>query len=208
MMKRIVRYIFCLGLVLSLCGCQQDKKVDKTIEISEMRAISEMATLECYFHNVATYEQAVEKFWPWEPDSTRFWVEYDGIVYIGIDVDKLKVTVDNDEVTVDLPQAIVLDSKVNSASLTEDSFIYDRDTKMPNEQQQAKAFEESKQNMEESAKNNSALLNNARDNTKELLENYIQSVSSITGIDYKINWNYLEAEETNEEIETPVEESV
>lgn len=39
-----------------------------------------------------------------------------------------------------------------------------------------------------------ALMDNARENAKELLENYIKSVGDATGIEYTVNWVYLDSE--------------
>ena len=113
-MKRIISVLLVTVSLLNLTGCSVFQSVDKTIEIKEMREIAELATVECYFHNVAKSDKPLNPAWYeiWKKKNMRFWVEYDGVVTIGIDASKLKVTVNDDVVTITLPEPIVLDAKV------------------------------------------------------------------------------------------------
>ena len=196
-MKRIFRTIILCFISFGLFGCQQIPRIDKSIEIKEMREIAELATVECYFHNVAKSDKELNPAWYefWAKKNMKFWVEYDGIVKIGIDVSKLKVVVDDNIVKITLPQAEVVDSYVNPTTLTEDSFYYDPSAKKPNAEEQNKAFEGAQQEMEDSARANYALMANARDNAKELLENHVKTIGSAIGVDYEIQWEYLEESE-------------
>ncbi|MDO4976990.1 MAG: hypothetical protein Q4E53_06985 [Eubacteriales bacterium] len=48
----IITVVFCL----LLCSCSTEKQVEKTVpepNISQIRLICELSTLECYYHNVA-----------------------------------------------------------------------------------------------------------------------------------------------------------
>ena len=184
-----------LGLsLLLLGGCQQFGRIEKSIEIKEMRAITELATVECYFHNVAKSDEETDQagFEFWKSANIRFWIEYDGIVRIGIDASELKMEIKDNVVTITLPQAIVLDAKVNSATLNEDSFYYDARTKKPDARQQTEAFKQAQQSMINAANSNKTLLTNARDNAKELLTNYVKTIGEATGVEYVIEWIYPE----------------
>ena len=196
-MKKIIKLLSILLVICTLAGCQNgDAKPKKNIEIEDMRAISELATVECYFHNVAKSEQFLDNAWYdfWHKDSIRFWIEYDGIVSIGIDADKLNIEVSKDNVvTIDLPQPIVLNAKVNPDSLTKDKFYYDSKSEMPNAIDETEVFVQAQKNMVDSASSNTALMNNARENAKELLKNYVNTVGEATGVSYIIEWNYLDA---------------
>ena len=192
-MKKKLMILLGLSLLL-LGGCQQFGRIEKSIEIKEMRAITELATVECYFHNVAKSDEETVKAWFefWKSANIRFWIEYDGIVRIGIDASELKMEIKDNVVTITLPQAIVLDAKVNSATLNEDSFYYDARTKKPDARQQTEAFKQAQQSMINAANSNKTLLTNARDNAKELLTNYVKTIGEATGVEYVIEWIYPE----------------
>lgn len=188
--------------LLSVCclfftACSPSPKINKSIEIKEMREIAELATIECYFHNVAKSDKELNPAWYefWEKKNMRFWVEYDGIVKIGIDISKLKVEVDGTNVKISLPEAEVLDAVVNQATLAEDNFYYDPNAKKPSADEQKEAFRGAQDEMKASAQANYALMANARDNAKELLENYIKTIGDAIGTDYTIEWLYLDSAE-------------
>ena len=193
-MKKVLTIIAVLSMLLMTSGCQQTAKIDKSLEVKEMRAISELATVECYFHNVAKSNEPTNKAWFefWKKENIKFWVEYEGIVKIGIDATQLKMEVDGETVRITLPEAIVLDAKVNPDSLNENSFYYDSKSYKPTAAQQTEAFKQAQEEMKATAQANSALLANARENAKELLENYVKTISEATGIQYTIEWIYPE----------------
>ena len=193
-MKKVLTIIAVLSMLFMTSGCQQTAKVDKSLEVKEMRAISELATVECYFHNVAKSNESTNKTWYefWKKENIKFWVEYEGIVKIGIDATQLKMEVDGETVRISLPEAIVLDAKVNPDSLNENSFYYDSKSYKPTAAQQTEAFKQAQEEMKATAQANSALLANARENAKELLENYVKTISEATGIQYTIEWIYPE----------------
>ena len=201
-MKKILCCLLVLFFLFTLAGCNSKKNSkaedvadEKTVDVKTMREIAELATVDCYFHNVAKSDRELNPEWYefWEKKNMRFWVEYEGIVTIGIDVSKLKVEVSDDNVvTITMPQAIVLDAVVNSESLNEDSFYFDPNAKKPSPEEQSEAYRQAQINMKETAENNAALMATAQDNAKELLENYVKSVGDAVGKSYTIKWNYLE----------------
>lgn len=194
-MERIIKLLTLSFVMFNLFGCQKDiSAVKKDLELKEMRSIAELATVECYYHNVAKSDEPTNKsfFEFWKKNNIRFWVEYDGIVQIGIDATKLQVSVDGSQVKISLPTAHVLNAKVNPDSLSKNSFYYDPNSEKPNEASEREAFNQAQQNMKLAAESNTALLSNARENAKELLENYVNTIGEATGIKYNIEWIYLE----------------
>ena len=185
----LVSIIACVLLV----GCN-NHKIDKSIEIKEMRDMAQLATMKCYYHYVAKSDKEFNPAWFefWKDKNMRFWVEYEGIVDIGVDISELKMTLENDIVTIMLPEAKVLDVRVDENSFNEDSFKYDPSTKKPNHEEQIKAFATAKEEMWASAESNFTLLANARENAKKLIENYIKRVEDLTGKTYTIEWVYIE----------------
>lgn len=198
-MKKLINCVLAFALLLAMAGCdskkKEEKKPEQTIEITEMREIAELATVDCYFHNVAKSDRELNPEWYefWEKKNMRFWVEYEGIVTIGIDVSKLRVEVSDDNVvTIMLPEAVVLDVIVSEDSLTADSFYFDPNAKKPSPEEQTEAFRQAQNEMKNAAENNQALIANARSNAKELLKNYVKSIGEAVGVEYTIVWKYPE----------------
>lgn len=214
-MKKLLSIFLVLSLLFALAGCnskpkEEPKKVEATIEVDEMRAIANLATVDCYFHNVAKSDREMNPAWYqfWEKKNMRFWVEYDGKVTIGIDVNKLKVEVGKDNVvTITIPNAVVLDATVNKESLTSESFYFDPKAKKPSPEEQTEAFRQAQNNMKETAEKNPVLMLNAQANAKELLKNYVNSVGEAVGIEYKIEWKTIEDKSKVAEVDPPTETS-
>ena len=214
-MKKLLSSLLVLSLLFALAGCnskpkEEPKKVETTIEIDEMRAIANLATVDCYFHNVAKSDREMNPAWYqfWEKKNMRFWVEYDGKVTIGIDVSKLKVEVgENNVVTITMPNAVVLDATVNEESLTSESFYFDPKAKKPSPEEQTEAFKQAQGNMKETAEKNPVLMANAKANAKELLRNYVNSVGEAVGVQYTIEWKDIEDQSKVAEIDPPTESS-
>ena len=144
----------------------------------------------------------------WEKKNMRFWVEYDGKVTIGIDVNKLKVEVGEDNVvTITIPNAVVLDATVNKESLTSESFYFDPKAKKPSPEEQTEAFRQAQNNMKETAEKNPVLMLNAQANAKELLKNYVNSVGEAIGVQYTIEWKDIEDQSKVAEVDPPTESS-
>ena len=57
--------------------------------------------------------------------------------------------------------------------------------------------------MKETAENNRTLMINAQDNAKELLENYVKSIGDSMGVEYTIEWIYLEDQSLVSDNEVP-----
>lgn len=196
MKKRIfLLFIIILALGCTACNKIENEKINVEPEISQMKAICELATMECYFHNVAKYyeEDAQGSLW-WKKDK-HFWIEYSGVVTLGIDVSQLDIEVDGDVVTITLPEAKVLGNKVDETTLTENSFIVETGSAEVKAEDQKKAFEEAQRNMVEAASNDSALLNSARQRAQILLEDYVNNIGNVVGKVYKINWVYVDSDE-------------
>ena len=190
-MKKLV----CLYIIFAICvttvSCS-NKNTLKEIEpqISQMKSICELATMRCYYHNVAKYtEENASGMWFWKKDR-KFWVEYAGIVNIGIDTSKVKMEVKKDNVNITIPQAQVLDCKVDNATLTEDSFIVAKNSAKVEAEHQTAAFKEAQSKMQEDASNDTALLSNAQQRAQKLLEDYVNNIGNCIGKKYKINWTF------------------
>lgn len=188
--------LFLTLLVSIACvACSKPEVQPQTIDphLSQMKVISELAVLECYYHNVAKYnkEDAAGAMF-WKKDK-HFWIEYSGIVKVGIDASLIEFEVNDDSVTITIPPAEVLYSKVDGASLTKDSFIVDKDSAKVTAEDEIKTFAEAQDKMELAASNDKVLLENAQLRVKTLLEKYIVNLGDLIGKEYSIEWKYIPA---------------
>ena len=181
------------------CAKTTEPKQEIVPQASQMKAICELATMKCYYHNVAKYtrEDAAGILW-WKKDR-RFWIEYDGIVTMGIDASLVDIEVDNDTVTITIPPAKVLGFEVDETTLNEDSYIVDTKSAKVKAEHQTEAFKQAQDHMKEEAEKDTLLLANAQQRAQKLLEDYVNNIGNCVGKTYNIKWIYLDgAKELNE----------
>lgn len=151
-----VMLLLCVGCGKSSDDIKSSLKAEP--ESSQMKMICELATMECYYHNVAKYlEEDASGWWIWSKDK-EFWIEYSGVVSIGIDTSNLKIELDGEKVTITMPEAKVLGSKVDETTLTEESFYIAEKSASIEAEDQTAAFKEAQTNMEKKASEDTALL--------------------------------------------------
>lgn len=196
-MKKYLSVILIIMICFSSMACAKEVK-NIAPETSQMKSICELAVMECYYHNVAKYkeENATGMLW-WEKDR-HFWMEYAGIVTIGVDTSLMNIEVEDENVTITIPPAKVLGCKVDETTLTEDSFIVAQNSAKVEAEHQTEAFKSAKDKLESEAKSNFTLLVAAQQRVQKLLEDYVTNIGNSVGKTYKIKWIYLEgAEELN-----------
>ena len=195
-MKKYLSVILIIMMCFSSVSCAKEIK-NIAPETSQMKSICELAVMECYYHNVAKYkkENATGMLW-WEKDR-HFWMEYAGIVTIGVDTSLMNIEVEDENVTITIPPAKVLGCKVDETTLTEDSFIVAQNSAKVEAEHQTEAFKSAKDKLESEAKSNFTLLAAAQQRVQKL-EDYVTNIGNSVGKTYKIKWIYLEgAEELN-----------
>lgn len=196
-MRKYLSVILIIMMCFSSMSCAKEIK-NIALETSQMKSICELAVMECYYHNVAKYkeENATGILW-WEKDR-HFWMEYAGIVTIGVDTSLMNIEVEDENVTITIPPAKVLGCKVDETTLTEDSFIVAKNSAKVEAEHQTEAFKSAKDKLESEAKSNFTLLAAAQQRVQKLLEDYVTNIGNSVGKTYKIKWIYLEgAEELN-----------
>ena len=89
---KIFAALAVIAAVVLLIPSNAYKSADESAETSQFAAVDkicELATLKCYYHDVAEYEKQAEglfKYRPFKYGYKKVWIEYDGIVEVGIDV--------------------------------------------------------------------------------------------------------------------------
>ena len=116
-------------VVLCLTGCGKETQ---TADFSGGTSVCELATLKCYYHNVAKAEtEASGIFAKWlKTGYKKIWTEYSGIIEYGIDISQVTVSEPdkNGVVTVTLPDAQVGDvlvfHNIGAYSVTEGIYLF------------------------------------------------------------------------------------
>lgn len=169
------------------------KKVNKQPEISQVRAICNLATLKTYYHNVAKVEKS--KDWIFQKDR-ELWIEYTGIATIGIDMSKVEMKIEGNKVIVSLPQAKLLSIDIDEEKINEDSYFYSKDNIVFKNQitaeEQTQAINEAQNNMKNSVEENGQLLKMAQERAKDLIVQYITQLGELSETNYDIEWQYEE----------------
>lgn len=193
-MKKLMCILISAVLTLSLAACSNTEPapVDMEPKTSQMKAICELAVMDCYYHNVAKYELKDAEGFLWWTKDKNFWIEYSGVVTLGVDVSRVTVEVDGTKVTISIPAAEVLSCTVDSSSLTEDSFIVAQDSAAIEAEDEVYAFADAQAKLEETASQDTALLASAQQQAQQLLEDYITNIGKATGKSYSIEWIYLD----------------
>ena len=196
-MKR--KKILCLLVISMLCltGCADKKEEKKRLIFSAIQSVCELATLKCYYHNVAKSETEASGLFKWLGTGyKKIWTEYSGIVELGVDVSKVSVSKPSKDgvVKVTIPDAEILSVDLDEDSmgepLTDTGFM----TKITKEEE-TEALAEAQNHMEETAKENGNLLNQAKERAKSLIEGYVKNVGEQIGKEYTVEWVDAKAEE-------------
>ena len=117
--KRNTILLIIISCALLLGGCGKEKQ---TADFSGVTSVCELATLKCYYHNVAKEEiDASGPFAKWfKTGYKKIWTEYSGIIEYGIDVSKVEVSEPDKDgvVTITIPEAEVLNVDVDESSMS------------------------------------------------------------------------------------------
>ena len=197
-MKRTIAILITILMSLGLmtgCGSTEKNQKEKKPDIEQIRNICNMATLECYYHNVAeSTKTSGSGFTHIGEKDRQFWIEYTGVVRLGIDMTKVKMEMNGTTVKIKLPKAKVLGISIDKDSLNENSFILSEDGWNSNEitaEDQTNAIQNAQENMETTVKANESLLLSAQNRAKSLISNYIEQIGNLMGTHYETEWEYL-----------------
>ncbi len=192
---KIFAVLAVIAAVVLLIPPNVHRDTGKNAEISEFAAVDkicELATLKCYYHDVAEYEKQAEglfKYRPFKYGYKKVWIEYDGIVEVGIDVNEVQVSEPDRKgvVSIYIPDAKVLNVSADKDTMSEpliDKGIFTTITA----EDKNKAFADAQATMQKNAESDRSILVQAKNNAKELLEQYIINVGEQMGRKYTVEW--------------------
>ncbi len=192
-MKRFISLLLSIILLFTITGClkHEEKQIPEP-DIEQIRSICNLATLECYYHNVAKMTKKAGKgFTHIGEKDRRYWIEYTGIVKFGIDMSEVQSSLDGTVVKIYIPDAKVLSVNIDKDNLSEENFIMDKNGFNENKitsEDQSKAIHDAQKNMEIAANENKSLLLSAQTRAKDIIKTYITNLGNLVGIEYEIRW--------------------
>lgn len=184
-----------LLLLTTACG-KAEAPVLPVPQEEQMKAICQLAVLECDYHNLAKFEQKDASKFLWMTKDKRFWVEYSATAVLGIDVKQVSMDLEGNVVKVTLPKAEVLDCNVNGDSLSPDSYIVDKASAPVTAEDEVYAFQEAQDGLQKTVEADNNMMNLAQKRAEELLRNYVNSLAKATGTEYQVEFHYIEEDET------------
>lgn len=187
--------VTALLLLTTACG-KAEAPVLPVPQEGQMKAICQLAVLECDYHNLAKFEQKDASKFLWMTKDKRFWVEYSATTVLGIDVNQVSMELQGDVVNITLPKAQVLDCKVNGDSLSKDSYIVDKASAPVTAEDEVYAFQEAQDGLQKTVEADNNMMNLAQKRAEELLRNYVNSLAKATGTEYQVEFHYIEEDET------------
>lgn len=163
--------------------------IDMQISEASIQRICELSTLDCFYHNVTEWKNEGGFLQP----GKKLWLEYDGVVRVGVKADQIKVSEPDSKgnVTVTMPEAIILGNNLDENSIREiDSElplwgflpIYDS----VNTEERKEALASAQTDMVATAENNSMILTEARERAKTIIRKNIESIGEANGKQYHV----------------------
>ena len=144
---------------------------------SRLVGLSELSSVKYFYTNMGKFEES-NNFYGWEVPLTKklFIVSYDGEISAGIDMQKLKIDVTNNKVTVTLPPATVLSHSIVDGSV--EVFDESKNIFNPIKITDYTGFcEDEKAKIEEKAVAN-GLLTEAQTRAKETVQNLLTAANN------------------------------
>lgn len=191
--KKLLRVLLLIvSTIPLLSSC---KKNTPKLNVEELKNICEIAVLECYYHNLAKIHKDADGLFA--SDSTM-WIDYTSTVKVGFDVSKIKITINDNTVKIELPEAKALEEpKIDEKSIT--TVTSKKAAEKISTEKKLSAIEDAKKAIIDELNQNSNIKKTAENRLKRILKNYIEQIGVFSGISYEVEWESLEEKTGNVE---------
>lgn len=183
-MKRITAKLFCLIIIIFLVSCNMQTSIEKKFDIKLLKNISKLAVLECSFNNVAKIKQpAGSGIMNFGEIDRKMFIEYEGRVKIGIDINKVIEQYDANTNTITIPKVevnVTANPKSYKYFISKDSWF--NKNKIENDRLK-EAISDSNNAMQSNVENNTKLMNRAQILAESQIKAFINSFG-----DFNINY--------------------
>jgi hypothetical protein len=154
---------------------------------SVLKQVSELITSKYYYTNAADFDSVLTWFgsdWVNPFTKSSGYIIYDGVVSIGIDLDKVEYEIDNDNqiITIKLPKERILAHEIDDSSVktnSKESVFNNLDAKY-----YAELIDKLKKETETKIMNNKEYLEQVRSNTKIVIQDFFKNEEKMA--DYEI----------------------
>ncbi len=192
MLKRICTIIMVVVIAIGITACTNPFSFERP-QLNTIKKICELETLTVKCNDVIKAEKKAGEGWPHILETDReYWVEYTGIVEMGVDAEETDIKVKNNKVYIDLPEAKVLGVHVDSDSINEDSIYASNDRFInPNKisaEDQTEIMQKAEEQLEAAFEKNEEIKEETTEATKIAIENYIDKLGESFDVNYEIIW--------------------
>ena len=200
-MRKIIAVILTAMVLAGTFSACSTETVEP--DIDQIKNICELVTYDCVYNNVvkSANDNKIGK-------QRDYWIEYKAVASIGIDFSKVEMEINDDVVTISLPEGELLHVRTIEDSFTDATFYVDGKSQIHinkiTETEQSNAVAIAQQLLEEEIKADTHLLNKGQERAKDLIENYINSISELSGKEYTIVWKTISsAADSSTEADAP-----
>lgn len=164
--------------------------------IISIRSICQLATLQCYYHNVCRGTKDPGTGLSHLGESERkFWFEYTAYATLGIDFARVEIVIDGNNITIYYPHAEIIEIFVDpnsvSAPVCEPESFMANSNYITTDDVTA-AFASANDEIRNEINSNTALLQSAEFRAEELIRNYINQIMQMSGVEYTISFECID----------------
>lgn len=164
---------FIVGTVVLKERFSSHTEVSVDLITNRLASAKKLITTEYHYTNMGAMENQNE-FYGWKVPFTKksFILSYDGVIYMGVDIDKLEVQIEGKEIRITLPEAQILSHDIKEDSIT----IFDEKTSVfnPIEISDYITFSADQQKVMEEKVLAGGYLTTAKENAQEAIEELLQ----------------------------------
>lgn len=168
-----------------------EPEITSTGITQQLQDIEELATLSYNYTKVGEFSNSLQ-FNGWDIPLTQksFLITYDGQLKAGIKMDKIKVDVSNDNITVSIPDIEILSNEIDESSIE----VYDESRNIfnPISVNDYATFATSQKEAVEAEAIENGLLSQAATKTQDTIKKYLNAIPGIEG-NYQIDVKFIES---------------
>lgn len=168
-----------------------EPEITSTEITQQLQDIEELATLSYNYTKVGEFSNSLQ-FNGWDIPLTQksFLITYDGQLKAGIKMDKIKVDVSNDNITVSIPDIEILSNEIDESSIE----VYDESRNIfnPISVNDYATFATSQKEAVEAEAIENGLLSQAATKTQDTIKKYLNAIPGIEG-NYQIDVKFIES---------------
>ena len=152
----------------------------------DIQKVCELTTLECRYHNVAVVDEEGGML---GAKKRIIWLEFDGIIELGIDVKQVRIEEPTKQgvVKIYLPPAKILSCDKDESTISKPVYDVGLFSEFTGEDERELANTADRE-MKNDAQVNEAILSYAYENAKNILEQHVINAGKMIGKDYTVEW--------------------